>query len=208
MRASGRDGHSANVWPAFTDAMLAFVLVLVLMLVFYVGQRVVVVGPDQNQILSDQETVEELLDAFPGGGVSYRRGLGRHDLTFGSEALFESGSADLNAEGRQVLAALARSIAGRGVQTLQEISVSGHTDDVATAGTRFASNWELSTSRATEVVRFLAESGVDPETIGLSATGYGEYAPVLRERTEAARARNRRIEMRLVYSQDPPATDS
>ncbi len=208
MRASGHDGHSANIWPAFTDAMLAFVLVLVLMIVFYVGQRVVVAGPDQNQILNDQEAVEELLDEFQGEGVSYRRGLGRHDLTFGSEALFESGSADLNAEGRRFLATLGRSIAAEGVQTLQEISVAGHTDDVPARGTRFASNWELSTARATEVVRFLAESGVDPEDVMLSATGYGQYAPVFREHTAKARARNRRIEMRLVYSQDSLSTNS
>lgn len=205
MRASHREGHSANVWPAFTDAMLAFVLVLVLMLAFYVGQRVDIV--DQDQILIDQETVETLLEDFPGGGVSYRRGPGRHDLTFGSEALFESGSAELNEDGRRVLAALAGSIAGEGIQTLQEISVAGHTDDVSTRGTRFATNWELSTSRATEVVRYLAESGVNPESVRLSATGYGEYDPADTSNTDAARTKNRRIEMRLVYSQDSTSPD-
>lgn len=212
MRGSGREGRGTNVWPAFTDAMLAFVLVLVLMLVFYVGQRVDVVTGDATRIPQDQDKVEAVLDSL---GQSYRRGPARHDLTFGSEALFESGSADLNATGRDVLAALARAIADQGITTLQEISVLGHTDDVGTQGTRFASNWELSTARATEVVRYLAESGVDPEDVSLSATGFGQYAPVpgsaigrndsAREREEK-RSRNRRIEMRLLYGQDTLST--
>ena len=206
MRTSGRDSRSPDVWPAFTDAMLAFVLVLVLMLVFYVGQRVEIVGPDQNQIAKDQEEIEQLLESFA-QTVEYRRNVGRHDLTFGSEALFQTGSADLNPAGRQLLAALAQRIADRGIETLQEVSVSGHTDDVATSGTVFSSNWELSTARASEVVRFLTTSGIDPSSIRLSATGYGQYTPVASNASSEGRTRNRRIEMRLVYALSPTSSD-
>jgi chemotaxis protein MotB len=62
---------------------------------------------------------------------------------------------------------------------------------------RFATNWELSTARATEVVRYLQEEGgLDPHL--LSATGYAEYQPVASNDTEEGRHKNRRIEIVLL----------
>lgn len=190
-----------NVWPAFTDAMLAFVLVLVLMLAYQVGRAIQIIGPTQNAIISDQRAVEDLLDGLNLGGVRYDRGVGRTDITLGSEVLFPSGSADLNPQGSALLNALASAVAGRGLPTLQEIQVQGHTDNVPTDGRRFSTNWELSTARASEVVRFLSESGVDPVRVHLSATGYGEFTPVASNESAEGRAMNRRIELRLLYAQ-------
>jgi chemotaxis protein MotB len=62
---------------------------------------------------------------------------------------------------------------------------------------RFPTNWELSTGRATEVVRYLQETGgIDPHL--LSATGYGEYQPVAPNNTEEGKHKNRRIEIILL----------
>lgn len=188
-----------NVWPAFTDTMLAFVLVLVLMLVFQVGRAVDVVG--SREVVKDQERIEQLVLQQDNSNVKILRGLGRHDITFGAEVIFPSGSAELNERGRSILAELAQSVARRQIRTLQEIQVSGHTDNVPTQRARFATNWELSTARATGIVRFLIDSGIDPVAVRLSATGYGEYAPVEANDTDNARAANRRIEMRLIYSE-------
>ena len=188
------------MWPAFTDTMLAFVLVLVLMLAYQVGRTIQIVGPRQSQILQDQAQVEGLIAELELEGVEVRRGIGRHDLTFGSEALFPSGRAELSPQGRTLLAALARSITGRGLPTLSEIQVGGHTDALPTAGTGFRDNLELSTARAAEVVRFLTEAGVDPRQVKLSATGYGEFQPTAPNDTERGRAANRRIEMLLLYT--------
>ena len=76
----------------------------------------------------------------------------------------------------------------------------GHTDNVplgAALQARYPSNWELSTARATAVVRFLSEeAGLTPEM--LAASGYGSYRPVAPNDTEEGRSQNRRIEIILV----------
>lgn len=178
--------------------MLAFVLVLVLMLAYEVGSQIDIAGPSQQKVLLDQRRVEALVDSLGFSGVGIRTGLGRQDLTLGQEVLFASAGTDLGPEGKRILAALASAVTREGVTTLREIQVAGHTDDVPTAT---ATNWELSSARATNVVRYLAEAGIDPDAVRLSGTGYGEFAPVAPNATPAGRAANRRIEMRLLYAQ-------
>jgi chemotaxis protein MotB len=76
------------------------------------------------------------------------------------------------------------------------LRVDGHTDDVPLSGTgRYRDNWELSTARATAVVKFLIEQGVPANR--LVAAGFGEYQPLDPADTPEARARNRRIELKL-----------
>ena len=80
------------------------------------------------------------------------------------------------------------------------IRVEGHTDNVPIAPSlrvRFATNWELSTARATAVVRYLQDkAGIAPDH--LIASGYGEYRPLSPNTTPEGRAQNRRIEIVLV----------
>ncbi|MEO1689124.1 MAG: OmpA family protein, partial [Pseudomonadota bacterium] len=77
------------------------------------------------------------------------------------------------------------------------LRVDGHTDDVPIGpGGRFADNWQLSQARAVSVVRYLAEEkGFAPDR--LAANGFGEFQPVDPADTPEARARNRRIELKL-----------
>jgi chemotaxis protein MotB len=187
---------TVEVWPAFTDAMLAFVLVLVLMLAYQVGASIEIAGPNQTDILRDQRRVQSLVDSLGFDGVEVTTGVGRQDITLGQEVLFASAGTDLGPEGKRLLGALAAAFTREGVSTLREIQVSGHTDNEPTAS---ATNWELSSSRATNVVRYLAEAGIDPTRIRLSGTGYGEFAPVGSNTTAEGRDANRRIEMRLLY---------
>ena len=77
----------------------------------------------------------------------------------------------------------------------RKFQVAGDTDNVPIHNERFASNWELSTARAVEVVRFLIAQGVRPEL--LSAAGYGEFDPVAPNEDAGGRAKNRRIEITL-----------
>jgi chemotaxis protein MotB len=77
------------------------------------------------------------------------------------------------------------------------IRVEGHTDDVPIHTTQFASNWELSTARATRVVQLLIEQGGLPAD-RLSAAGYGEYHPRVGNDSAANRARNRRVDIVIV----------
>ena len=73
------------------------------------------------------------------------------------------------------------------------VKVEGHTDNVPISTTEFPSNWELSTRRASEIVRFFIAQKVPPEQ--LSAEGFAEYRPVETNYTVEGRSQNRRVEM-------------
>lgn len=102
---------------------------------------------------------------------------------------FPAGRADLSGAAMVVMADLA----ARLHDLPNVIRVEGHTDDVPIATSQFASNWDLSTARATRVVEFLIEEGIDPGR--LAAAGYAEYRPRLPNDTPDARARNRRVDI-------------
>ncbi|HZI37458.1 MAG TPA: flagellar motor protein MotB, partial [Acidimicrobiia bacterium] len=103
--------------------------------------------------------------------------------------LFEPGQADLRHEGREVVDKLAAAI-GR---LPNKLAVEGHTDNVPISG-RYASNWELSTARATTVLRELIERhGISPSR--LSAAGYADERPLGTNDTVDGRAANRRVEL-------------
>ncbi len=109
------------------------------------------------------------------------------------EVFFDSGSADILPEGANVLSSLAQSL--RGIEN--EIMVSGHTDNVPMTNKKFATNWELSTARATNVVRYLVEEeNLDPALF--TATGNGEFRPVGDNDTVEGRQKNRRIEIKII----------
>lgn len=103
---------------------------------------------------------------------------------------FALGQADLSQSARRVIRELAGVLAGE----TGEIRVEGHTDNTPIATSRFASNWELSAARATEVIRFLiAQGDIAPER--LSAAGYAEFRPLAPNDSPDARARNRRVDI-------------
>ncbi len=113
-------------------------------------------------------------------------------LSLPEAASFASGSADLNDEARDVLARLSRVLDG----SQQVLRVEGHTDDVPIKSPRYSSNWELSTARASAVVAFLIDQGVEP--VRLAAAGYGQFHPRLPNDSDAARTVNRRVDVVLV----------
>ena len=120
-------------------------------------------------------------------------------FVFQSEVLFPSGSADLDPAGSDKLKQLAdtlRKIAPEIPQNINWIlEIDGYTDRKPISSARFPSNWELSTARATAVVKYLIQQGIPAEH--LAATGYGEFQPVDTADTDEARAKNRRIELKL-----------
>lgn len=122
---------------------------------------------------------------------------GRLKVTFVDKILFDSGSVTIKEKGRQVLLRLADSFKNNDAQN---IIVEGHTDDMKIGPAlqqRFPTNWELSTARATAVVRFLQEKGnIAPER--LTASGYSFYKPVAANDSEEGRRQNRRIEIIMV----------
>jgi chemotaxis protein MotB len=120
-------------------------------------------------------------------------------FVFQSELLFPSGSDTLSPEGERQLADLAKSLKEISAQLPTDINwvlrIDGHTDRRPIATARFPTNWELSAARAISVLKFLNAQGMPSER--LAATGFGEFQPIDRGDSEAALARNRRIEIRF-----------
>ena len=119
-------------------------------------------------------------------------------LNLPSDVLFASGSAQLNAGGRDVL----KNVASRLKNVPHQIHVEGHTDDRPIRDpktSRFPSNWELAGARAARVARWLVDAGVDPRRI--SAVSYGDYRPIASNDTQEGRTQNRRIDILLVPSE-------
>jgi chemotaxis protein MotB len=141
------------------------------------------------------ELVADLESEVAAGRIEIDRLREGLRLNLSQEILFGSGSAQLNQGGRAVLA----KVAERLVSIPQRIEVQGHTDDVGIRGPlarRYPSNWELAGARAASVVRVLAERGVPPDR--MSAVSFGEFQPIAPNDTPEGRARNRRIEIRLL----------
>ncbi len=104
--------------------------------------------------------------------------------------LFDTGSADIRPASMPLLLKVARVIKA----SRHLVRIEGHTDDRPIHTRRFPSNWELSTARAVNVLRFLTQrGGVRPDK--LSAAGYGKYQPLTDNDSAAHRARNRRVEI-------------
>jgi chemotaxis protein MotB len=113
------------------------------------------------------------------------------------KVLFDSGRAEVKAQGEAVLKKVGAILGG--VKD-KEIRIEGYTDNVPIGENlrkRFPSNWELSTQRAINVLRFLEEQGGVDGT-RLSAVGYGPFRPVADNQTPEGRSQNRRIEIVLV----------
>lgn len=129
------------------------------------------------------------------GKLEVVRRDGRMMLKLPDDILFPSGQKRLKREGRAALVEVAQVL--EEAASDREFLVAGHTDNVPVGrGSRFDSNWELSTARATEVVKLLIEQGVPAES--LAAAGYGEYDPIADNETPEGRERNRRLEIILL----------
>ncbi len=136
----------------------------------------------QNEIQDNQIQITQLADKL--------------QVSIVDKILFDSGQAEISAEGLAVLKRVGQILEKSKKKTIR---VEGHTDNmpVKRSRDRFPTNWELSTARATNVVRFLEEEvGIKPAR--LEAVGMGEYHPVADNGTKEGRAKNRRIEIALL----------
>lgn len=153
-------------------------------------------GGSAQEVAKEIEKTIERLNAQSQVTVS-QTGKGIH-ITIADELgrppfAFESGSSRLNPRMVIVLNAIADLLQ----DTASQVRIEGHTDDVPISTDEFPSNWELSSSRAVRVLRYLISRGCDPER--LAASGYAEYKPVAGNTTPEGRARNRRVEIYIQY---------
>ena len=115
---------------------------------------------------------------------------------------FDSGSATLRPASEAAVQRIAEVLKAQG----NNIRIEGHTDNVPIHNAQFASNWELSTARATEMIRLAITHYNFPAT-RLSAAGYAEYHPVAINATAEGRAQNRRVDI-VVLASAPEGLES
>ena len=135
--------------------------------------------------------VSQALSGFEGKGLTVEQRNGRIYVSMDNKLLFPSGSAAVDAKGRDAIGKLAKAIEN---EKDLSILVEGHTDtDKIAAGSAYKDNWDLSVARATSVVRIMQESSrIDP--VRITAAGRGEYVPI----DPNDKAKNRRIEVVLI----------
>jgi chemotaxis protein MotB len=151
-----------------------------------------------EQVRATYDTlVNDMQAEIAQGQIQITRLADRLNVSLVDRILFPSGEAGITPAGLRVLRRV-----GNVLKTTKDkiIRVEGHTDNVAISPSlksAFPSNWELSTARATNVVRFLQDSvGIDPAR--LQAVGLAQYHPVASNATARGRSQNRRIEIALL----------
>jgi chemotaxis protein MotB len=114
--------------------------------------------------------------------------------------LFDLGQATLRPQGGKVLDAMAPALKS----LPNALVIEGHTDNQPISDSRFASNWELSTQRATTVLRHLLANGIDPAKV--VAAGYADQRPLKTGDSEASHSRNRRVAIVILSVPPIPST--
>ena len=115
-------------------------------------------------------------------------------IRFMDSVLFDSGKADLTPGAAQIIDKVSAIIK----DSDKKIAIEGHTDDIPISTYKFPSNWELSTTRAVNVVKYMINNGIDP--VRLSAAGYADQHPISDNKTVDGRKNNRRVDMVILRS--------
>jgi len=154
-------------------------------------------SPTEYEEFSDmQEELQKILEESELNGQIKleinERGL---LIRFLDSVLFDSGKADLTPAAAQIIDKVSAILK----ETDKKVTIEGHTDDVPISTFRFPSNWELSTTRAVNVVKYMINNnGMDP--VRLSAAGYADQHPISDNKTVDGRKNNRRVDMVILRS--------
>lgn len=193
------DPVTLRPWPSFVDALAATLLVLVFIITIlsiFSGKVLDSIEGREKAKQASSRLNDDLALLLKADGVQIESQGEVLRIRLPEDVLFDSGEAELNPDGLRVVHQLGTRLAA---VTEGRIDVEGHTDDRPITGSlaaRFPTNWELSTARATQVVRLFAEeAGIDPTR--LTASGHGPHRPVEANTTPEGRAANRRIEIRV-----------
>jgi chemotaxis protein MotB len=158
-------------------------------------ERTRAIALEQEQLTEvEQQVREQALAAGIGDSVGFRREARGLIVTIVTdEVMFQPGQANVQPGGSAILSQVAGAIR----DLPNRISIEGHTDNVPISTSQYRSNWELSTARATDVLRYLVdELGVPANRV--AASGYGDQQPLSSNDTADGRAKNRRVELAIL----------
>ena len=155
---------------------------------------------DKEAVMSAlKNALTDALNSFEGNGLSVEQLGGKVYVSMENKLLFKSGSWSVGSTGKQAIRQL-----GDVLATNPEIAVliEGHTDtDPYIGDDKLSGNWDLSTKRATEIVKLLLKNNsIKPDN--LTAAGRGQHLPLASNKTAAGKAKNRRIEVILAPKLD------
>jgi len=204
MRKNFLNEYVSNFWPPWADVLL----IILLMLILYIFMQFISYSSasiDELVVVKKRQSQmeEEILGEFEKdyrNDIMINRDGSLQKITFSDKILFDLGKSELKEQGKMVLLRIGRILNKN--QFYKSIQIEGHTDNFPITGSlrlRYPSNWELSSARATSVVRYMQDhAGIEPWF--LSATGYSEYHPVVENTDKESRCLNRRIELILIYT--------
>ena len=193
---------SLDYWPSYVD-----ILTIVLMVFILQGFLQTFINADYLEVIQLRESQEHLRAALgkefhaeaEKGTINFTVSPNMLRIRFSEDILFERGRYDLAPAGAEILRRCSRVLLLEGAPLYDQIEVEGHTDNARLEKQTYPhNNWELSSARALTVVRQMIESGVEPKK--LSANGYGEFQPIADNTDALAQHRNRRIELRIIFS--------
>lgn len=159
-------------------------------------QQAALLAASQQRQKQYDALVQSLSKEVEKGQLQVRQYQNMLSVDLAEQIFFDSGRATLKADGKTVLKKVGEALKG---YENKIIRVVGHTDNVPIAKllqNTFPTNWELSVARATNVVRYLQEVGIQPER--MVASGRSEYDPVATNDAPEGRQKNRRIEIMLI----------
>lgn len=178
-------GHPAPPWmTCYADLMTELVCFFIILyaLTAALNKEMQAASKKINSMIESQEIAGQVkMD---------REGLKITVQEQGQASFFGSGSADTTPEMEAMLSKLAPPLAKLAEQ--HQILVEGHTDNQAISNDFYDSNWELSTARATSVVRLMIDKFGFPAD-KMAAVGYGQFHPIVPNDTPENRAKNRRV---------------
>ncbi|MGE4353952.1 MAG: flagellar motor protein MotB [Oscillospiraceae bacterium] len=155
---------------------------------------------EQNEINSNFDALYEKLTAYIKlNDLEGQLSISRTDdviiIRFSEMAVFNSGEADILPGNEGTIQHVIEMISDN-ISAISMINIEGHTDNVPISSAEFADNWDLSTKRATNMLREVLKTGLI-DVSKISAIGYGEYHPVAPNDTPEGRAQNRRVDFVL-----------
>jgi chemotaxis protein MotB len=152
---------------------------------------------DEQQKALKKQIEQTLAAEIASGDVAVRTSPEGLVISLREVGFFDSGSAEIKASSAAAFAQLAEILRENG----SDIRIEGHTDNVPIHNSKFSSNWDLSTARATATIRLLIRYKLKPER--MAAAGYAEFHPIAGNDTPEGRANNRRVD--IVVPRKPAA---